>query len=83
MIQEWIHNLQNLDEQKKFRVAVVMAAVAMVVVIGLWWVYFKTLVKPQQEAANVSSVDTDEFSLWQSIKNKFTGKSEYDITPTK
>lgn len=73
--------MQGLDEQKKMRVAIIMTAVCMVVVIGLWLVYFKTLVEPNRNTANVNSVETNEFSFWQSIKNTFTGKSEYDITP--
>lgn len=70
--------LQLLDESAKTKVLVVATAVAMIIVVALWYLYFNTIIIG---SANQTTVATDQPAaqpsagpgIWQDLAGLFMG----------
>jgi len=66
-IRELLEKIQNSDEKTKRRYLIIVSAVTMVLVIGLWLIYLKSTISDVgQETINQTTSNTQ---FWQVFKN--------------
>ncbi len=69
MKKNFLERLQEADERTKRRVVAVSSALAMIVVVFLWFSYFNSIVRPEATVASGNGGEEGNFSFMDTIRH--------------
>ncbi len=69
MKKNFLERLQAADERTKRRVVAVSSAVAMIVVVFLWFSYFNSIVRPEATVISGNGGEEGNFSFMDTIRH--------------